>query len=147
MGIVNSVGAALKAAGRFVTRFTWGVSKFIYSDTYTAAGDAAGTVINMFMPKAGEVFKGGQLSFAALGSLCTLEVGVGADGAGNAAIPNLFLAATSAGAAGHAALDPGAAALLAYGYVFDGQTWVIITTDGAPATGEIQLDLDVAAQD
>jgi hypothetical protein len=141
MSLVNSVGAALVAAGKFLTRFTWGAKLATYLDSYEAAALASGSPITMFTPKKGEKWAGtGQLAWDDLSDTNTVTLSVGIAGA-----VDKFLAATSAvSAADKADLDAGAGAVDALGYEFDGETPVIITTAGvSAATGTIKLRFDV----
>jgi hypothetical protein len=138
MSLVNSIGAALVAAGKFVGRFAWGSKLGCYLDEYEALALASGSTITMFTPKKGEKYAGtGQLAWDDLGTGVTLAVGIGG-------ATDKFLAATDAAAAADKAdLDAGATAIAALGYEFDGLTPVIITTGGAEATGTIKLKMDM----
>lgn len=140
MSLVNSIGAALMAAGKFVGRWTWGVALHIYLDTYEAVSLDSGSTITMFTPKAGEKYAGtGQLAWDDLGTGVTLAVGIAGD-------TDKFLAATdAASAADKADLDAASEAVDALGYEFDGETDVIITTGGGSGTGTIKLRFDVLA--
>jgi hypothetical protein len=141
MSLVNSIGAALVAAGKFVGRFAWGSKLGCYLDEYEAAALASGSTITMFTPKKGEKFAGtGQLAWDDLSDTDTVTLAVGIAGA-----VDKFLAATAAHtAADKADLDAGAAAIAALGYEFDGLTPVIITTAGnSAATGTIKLKMDM----
>jgi hypothetical protein len=143
MSLVNSIGAALVAAGKFITRYTHGVNLKTYLDSYEAAALATGSTITMFTPKKGEKWAGtGQLAWDDLSDTDTVTLSVGIAGA-----VDKFLAATSAiAAADKADLDGGAGHVDALGYEFDGETPVIITTAGvSAATGTIKLRFDVLA--
>jgi len=136
MSLVNSIGAAMVAAGRFVGRFTWGAGLVGYLDEYEAVALVSGSTITMFTPKKGEKYAGiGQLAWDDLGSAAaTISVGI-------AGAVDCFLAATDVqSAADKADLDAGAGAVIYLGYEFDGATPVILTTAGGnAATGTIKL--------
>jgi hypothetical protein len=109
-------------------------------DTYTFAGEAAGTIVNVGVLKPGETFAGGQITAAALGSSVTIALGI----SGQAAC---FLAATTMNTAG---LVTFCAAQGTYGVGYK-NTGVVdipifITTAGAAATGRIDVVIDVLVQ-
>jgi hypothetical protein len=140
MSLVNSIGAALVAAGKFVGRFTWGAPKVSYLEEYEAVALPSGSTITMFTPKKGEKYAGsGQLAWDDLGTGVTLAVGIAG------ATEKFLAAADAATAADKAELDAGAAAIAALGYEFDGATPVVITTGGAEAAGTIKLRMDFLA--
>jgi hypothetical protein len=134
MSLVNSIGAALVAAGKFTNRFTWGAGLVGYLEEYEASTLAQDSTITMFTPKKGEKYAGfGILAWDDMGTSVTMAVGI-------AGATSKFLPATDvATAADQALLDAGATAIDALGYEFDGVTPVIVTQAGGAGTGTVKL--------
>jgi hypothetical protein len=123
-----------------------GSMKVSILETYEAAALASGSTVNMFKPPKGYRYAGtGQLAWDDMAAAtATIAVGLGVTGAGGAAVPAAFLAATDVQAAADKAdLDAGAAAVDYLGYEFDGETWVTLTSAGGNAqTGTLKLLMD-----
>lgn len=143
MSTVYSVGGTQVQAGYKCAAGKWEARMRFYYDEYEAAALAAASTIFMFKPTKGHKYAGfGQLAWDDLGTSNTLAVGVGITGAGVAAVPAAFLAASdAASAADKIDLDAGAAAVTYLGYEFDGDTWVTITGAGGDHTGTIKLGM------
>ena len=132
MATVYSVGYTKYNAGKKVDPGKW--KPDVCVDEYEAAALAPGSTLYMFIPPKGAKFKGGFLVSDALGAGVTLAVGI-------PGTVDKFLAATSHAAAAQSSLEA-AANIDNYGYEFDGETPVIITTAGGAATGTIKLVME-----
>ena len=114
-------------------------------ETYTAASLASGSTINVCKPPPGYRFAGfGLLTWADLSgtNTYTVSVGLGVQADGTIADVDSLLPATSvADSADWAQFDPGDIAKTMFGFEFDGETWITLTTAGAAtdATGVLRL--------
>jgi hypothetical protein len=104
-------------------------------DTFEAAGELSGSTIYMFTPPKGSKFKGGFLASDNLGNAATLAVGI-------VGTTEKFLAATVHGSAATQTSLLTVANIDVYGYEFDGETPVILTTGVGAITGTIVLVMD-----
>lgn len=103
-------------------------------DTFTFAGEAAGAVVNVGVLKPGEVFLGGWIIAAALGSGVTIQVGDAGDA-------DRYLAATVMNTGGLVTNIARAGSSLGIGYKNETSSDIpiFITTGAAAATGRIDV--------
>lgn len=102
----------------------------------TGAGETTPTIHFCRPPKGSRLSSLSKILFDAFGTSCTMSVGTGITGAGVAAAPACFKAATSIAAIGSFDLD----LLAGADYVFDGDTNLTGTIAGAVlATGKIMV--------
>ena len=93
----------------------------------TGVGETTPTVLFCRPPKGARLSSLSKINFEDFGTSCTMSIGVGIDGSGNAAVPAKFKAATSIAAVGQFNLD----LLAGIDYVFDGKTDLTGTVAGA----------------
>ena len=138
----NYAAAFNQSPGKLISSEYWGAEKRTYGgnpgDKYEADALPSGSVIHVCRPPKGWRLQGGKITSDDLGNNTTLAVGTGVTGAGVAADPDKFMAATNHGG-GAAVQTPllGAAQIDAIGHEFDGETDLIITTGTGAATGTI----------
>lgn len=136
----NGVNYAKYAAPAAATLMgaEFGGEQFAIVDNYTFASEAAGTVVFVGVLMPGEVYLGGRITAAALGSGVTVAMGY----SGQAAA---FLAATAMNTAG---LVTFAQAAGPNGVGFKNTTTapipIFLTTAGGTATGRIDVVLELA---
>ena len=108
-------------------------------DSFVFAGEAAATIVNVGVLKPGEIFLGGTITAAALGSGVTVAMGYAGQAAG-------FLAATVMDTAGLVTL---ARAIGPTGVGFKNTTLanipIFLTTGTGAATGRVDVVIDIAA--
>jgi hypothetical protein len=110
------------------------VPRFISDQiTTTADHDNADVVVVSRPPKGWRWHGLSAINHGALGTGVTIALGTGVTGAGAAADPTKFLAATAAATAGEKKCNVAAG----LGYEFDGQTDVILTYGGADCDASI----------
>ena len=99
-------------------------------DTYTFTADASGEVVEVATPPKGSKIMGVQLTFANLGTGCTLAVG-------DINTTALYIAATSAAAAGSTQINT----VAGIGYVIGttpGDDEILVTVAGSAVDGIIE---------
>jgi len=102
-------------------------------DTYTFATTASGTVVNVGVLRAGEVFLGADILLtASLGASTTLALGDSGD-------DDRYMAATASTAAGRLEAN------LNVGYKATSDTIITVTLGGASATGTFKIVIYKAA--
>lgn len=109
-------------------------------DTFTFAGEAAGTSVNIGVLRPGEVFLGGWIIAAALGSGVTIAIGDAGDA-------DRYLVATTMNTANLLTNIARAGSDLGIGFknTTSADIPIVALTGGAAATGRIDVILEVAA--